>query len=58
MKLIYTVIPFFYESTEIFGTAVKSFTDYWEAYDYATKEINGRSFEIIENPLDYNEFEQ
>ena len=55
MKLIYTVIPFFYEGTEIFGTSARSFTDYYEAYDYATNEINGRSFEIIENLLDYNE---
>jgi hypothetical protein len=51
MKTIFTVIPFFSDGIEIFGNDIKSFTDYWEAHDYATNEIDGKRFEIIENAL-------
>jgi hypothetical protein len=51
MKTIYTVIPFFSDGIEIFANDVKSFTDYDEAYLYATNEIDGRTYDIIENQL-------
>jgi hypothetical protein len=48
---IYTVIPFFSDGIEIFQNDVKSFTNYSDAYLYATNEIDGRRFEIVENTL-------
>jgi hypothetical protein len=51
MKTIYTVIPFFSDGIEIFANDVKSFTDYDEAYHYATTYCSGKTFEIIENQL-------
>jgi hypothetical protein len=51
MRTIYTVIPFFSDGVEIFNNDVKSFTDYSEAYDYATTYCSGKTFEIIENEL-------
>ena len=49
--IIYTVIPFFFDSLEIFRNDIQSFADYDLAYIYATNNIDGRSFEIIENTL-------
>lgn len=49
---IYTVIPFFYDGIEIFQNDVMSFKDYDDAYFYATNNIDGRRFEIVENQLD------
>ncbi len=49
--VIYTVIPFYFDSLEIFQNDIKSFQDYDFAYLYATNNIDGRRFEIIENTL-------
>jgi hypothetical protein len=51
MKTIYTVIPFFSDGIEIFRNDVKSFSTYDAAYFYATNEIDGRTYDIIENQL-------
>ena len=49
--IIYTVIPFYFDSTEIFQNDIKSFQDYNLAYLYATNNIDGKRFEIIKNNL-------
>jgi hypothetical protein len=48
---IYTVIPFFSDGIEIFQNDIASFQDYNLAYIYATNNIDGRRFEIVENEL-------
>jgi hypothetical protein len=48
---IYTVIPFFSDGIEIFSNDVRSFATYDSAYYYATNEIDGKRFDIIENEL-------
>jgi hypothetical protein len=48
---IYTVIPFYFDGIEIFSNDIQSFLDYDLAYLYATNNIDGRQFEIIENTL-------
>ena len=47
MKKIYTVIPYFSDGIEIFSIDIKRFTDYDEAYYYATNKIHGRAYDII-----------
>ena len=49
---IYTVIPYYFDRIEIFQNDVMSFKNYNDAYFYATNNIDGRFFEIIENQLD------
>lgn len=48
---IYTVIPFFSNGIDLKTYYMKSFTDYDEAFMYASNNLNSGSFEIIENPL-------
>ena len=48
---IYTVIPFYFDSYEIFQNDIQSFIDYNLAYIYGTNNIDGRRFEIVENDL-------
>jgi hypothetical protein len=50
---IYTVLPYFSNPDDgVFFNDVKSFTDYDEAYHYATSYCSGKTFDIIENQLD------
>jgi len=48
---IYTVIPFFFNSIEIFQNDIKSFISFDAAELYAQNEIDGKSYEIVKNNL-------
>ena len=50
---IYTVIPFYYDGTEVFENDVQSFEDYDDAFYYACNNIDQKRFTIVENKLDY-----
>ena len=50
--IIYTVIPYYDNSQEVFLNDVKSFKSFSEAEIYSFYEIDGKSYSIVENKLD------
>ena len=49
--LIFTIIPFFSDGIQLNTNDIKSFTNYDEAYEYASNNLNAGYFDIIENEL-------
>lgn len=51
MTTIFTVIPYFFDGVEVFQNDVKSFSTWKAANQYASNEIDGRKYDIVENIL-------
>lgn len=51
MTTIFTVIPYFLDGIEVFQNDVKSFSTWKAANEYASNEIDGRKYDIVENIL-------
>lgn len=48
---IFTVIPYFLDGIEVFQNDVKSFISWEDAYLYASNNIDGRRYDIVESVL-------